>query len=45
MKQTYKVNGVKYYHESGTSMDDMILRDDKGKEWTWLRFFEEIYNK
>ena len=45
MKEMYKVNGVKYYHESGTSMDDMILRDDKGKEWTWLRFFEEIYNK
>lgn len=45
MKELYNINGVKYYHDSGTSMDDMILRDSNGKEWTWIRFYEEIYNK
>ena len=45
MKELYNINGVKYYQDSGTSIDDMILKDEFGKEWTWIRFYEEIYNK
>jgi hypothetical protein len=45
VKELYKVNGVKYFQKSGSTVDDMILVDDNGKEWTWMRFYDEIYNQ
>lgn len=45
MKELYKINGIRYYQDSGTSVDDMMIKDENGNEWSWIDFYENIYNK
>jgi hypothetical protein len=45
MKEIFKVNGKKYYQSSGMTCDDMILKDENGKEYTWDYFEKHIYGK
>lgn len=45
MKELWKINGKKYYQSDGLTCDDMIIKDEDGKEYTWEYFEKNIWIK